>query len=164
MKCKSKNRWIVNWAGNILSKRHGLTKRISWENRKTTRRRIHYTSMNETRNWKSAWFFQLSIFLNNVFITWGISPVWQPSLFPVPMVYVLPEPVCDTLKILDASRPQILRKNPVNIWWIGELTWDECYSTWPYARTVALYPWNKPSTSGEAHSSNIADDGEPVLP
>jgi len=29
---------------------------------------------------------------------------------------------------------------------------------------VALYPWNKPSTSGATQSSNIADDGEPELP
>lgn len=56
------------------------------------------TSMNETCNWNSVWCFKFSILPNKAFITWGINPVWNPSLKPVPMVYVLPEPVCKSLK------------------------------------------------------------------
>lgn len=55
--------------------------------------------MNETCSWNSAWCFKISILLNNTFITWGIIPVWQPSLQPVPMVYVFPEPVCSTFEM-----------------------------------------------------------------
>ena len=115
--------------------------------------------MNETRSWNSAWFLRVSILLNKAFITWGISPVWESSLHPVPMVYVFPEPVCAHQVVRCFKNFTIYCTNISLIFSIGL-----CYLTWPYARTVALYPWNKPSTSGATHSSNMRDDGEAVLP
>jgi len=114
------------------------------------------TSIKETCNWNSLWSFKVPIFLNKTFITWGIIPIWKPSLNPVPMVYVFPEPVCNEVKMSNGKELQVL-------WHVASDSISNNY-TWPYARTVALYPWNKPSTSGETHSSNMSLEGEPVLP
>lgn len=51
------------------------------------------TSINDTCNWNSDWFLNAWILLNSVCITWGINPVWKPSLKSIPIVYVFPDPV-----------------------------------------------------------------------
>ena len=54
------------------------------------------TSMTETCSWNSISRFIASILLNKTFITLGIRPVCNPAFRPVPMVYVLLDPVCST--------------------------------------------------------------------
>jgi hypothetical protein len=112
--------------------------------------------------------------LNNAPITWGISPVWQPSLKPVPIVYVFPDPVCSSVCVcvcvciiinLQLENPAFVRNHMQEPWhYIGGNIWGGVGITWPYARTVALYPWNNPSTSGATHCSNMADDSAPPFP
>ena len=52
------------------------------------------TSMKETCIWNSIWSLRVSILVKRAFMTWGTIPVWLLlSPQPVPIVYVLPEPV-----------------------------------------------------------------------